>query len=462
MRVPTKRFVQGLVLLALGQSALAQEPYEAHLRNLYVERRLMLEEHWAGADTEQQDRIQQALRASAGRSQPALYAASAQQLTELCVLFETGGADFAAIPLQRRVACSLDLLVLPGAFNAMQGERGDAMIVRVLPAYTRLFKRYLPKELHLSLYWIGPEGQELRARTESVHRDALVLPGFEMYIHAPASKPGEWHLVPVVEWERTAGRGVPVPVECVRAPFKRFDALSGSEARDPRGQDVLQRLSRILQHGVRDAFDPGVEELLQGAPEFLPPEPLFKGQSHTFIAGEKHAAPQHVILVVVPVLHEAEWSMAGAEALGWEALSRKLEGLVVLTDLPISSSQSEDALGLLQELGDLHPGIPRTLVLHGSGFGRLRLAAAKTKARLPFERLVVDTVLHGGPADLESAVDTLVISPMEAETTGLREVPQASGSSLYEARTLAPPVIAAAQIPDLLGSWMELLEDDAR
>ena len=70
--------------------------------------------------------------------------------------------------------------------------------------------------------------------------------------------------------------------------------------------------------------------------------------------------------------------------------------------------------------------------------------------------------MDGGPADLESAVDPLVISPMEGETTGLREVPQASGSSLYEARTLAPPVIAAAQIPDLLGSWMELLEDDAR
>ena len=246
----------GILVLAapcFGASSQANPYQDAHLRNLYVERRLALEKAWAEAGEEDRERVCASARANKTGGQPALYAASAQILTDARFMLAGDEKAVSELSIQSRVACSLDLMVLPGAFGAVDRDRGDALIVRVLPAYTRLYQRALPEQIQLTMIWVSPDGKETRARTEPVHRSALVLPGFEMYFHAPPSKPGTWSLIPEVEWDGVKGRGVPVPIEGVRALFDRYDQLVKQAGPGESERAILASLERILLHGGRDA-----------------------------------------------------------------------------------------------------------------------------------------------------------------------------------------------------------------
>ena len=439
---------------------------DAHLRNLYVERRLALEVAWEGASEEDRERVRASARANRTGGQPALYSASAQVLTDARALLAGDEKSVSELSLQSRVACSLDLMVLPGAFGAVDRDRGDALIVRVLPAYTRLYRRALPEQVQLTLIWVSPDGQETRARSEPVHRDALVLPGFEMYFHAPPSKPGTWTLIPEVEWEGVSGRGVPVPVQGVRALFDRYDRLASRGASTESERGVLASLDRILMHGGRDAGDPSVEALLNGTSPRRVQRSVHpwagEGTCYQFDpAGDTPA--RGIVVAVSPVLHEVGWALVGDEGRGWRELAQAHAQRVILTELPLSHSAGPDVLELLARLREEEPDLPLTLVLHGSGLGRLQLALMRTKGRPPFERLVVDSVLWGAPVRPLVDVPMLFVSPLEEKAAGLRRsgVPSGNGepqSSLHEVRSIDLPVICAARLPGWIGQWLELSE----
>jgi len=463
------RFVAlGILALAVpcpGVSA-QESPYQdAHLRNLYVERRLGLEEAWAEAGEEDRERVRASARANKTGGQPALYAASAQVLTDARFMLAGDAKAVSELSLQSRVACSLDLMVLPGAFGAVDRDRGDALIVRVLPAYTRLYQRALPEQIQLTMIWVSPDGQETRARSEPVHRDALVLPGFEMYFHAPPSKPGTWNLIPEVEWDGVKGRGVPVPIEGVRALFDRYDRLVSQAGPGASQSAILASLERILLHGGRDAGDPAVEELLEGR------APARALQSVHSWAGEgtcyqldpgAGTAAKGVIVVVSPVLHEAGWALVGDEGRGWRELATAAAQRVILTELSPSQGSGPDVFDLLARLRREHPGLTLTLVLHGSGLGRLQLSLMRSKGQPPFDRLVVDSVLWGAPVRPLVAVPTLFVCPLEEKAEDLQRasvsVDNAPPPSVYEIRSVDLPVISGARLPGWIGQWIELLD----
>ena len=88
-------------------------------------------------------------------------------------------------------AASLDLRVLPGAFEARSEGRTASLVVRVSP----LFELREALEVKVSLIWVGPDGAEITARTEVISARAFSAPGFDMYLRAPHTRPGVWQLV---------------------------------------------------------------------------------------------------------------------------------------------------------------------------------------------------------------------------------------------------------------------------
>ncbi len=463
-------------LVALGLLALAapcfgaspqENPYQdAHLRNLYVERRLGLERAWAEAGEADRERVRASARANRTGGQPALYAASAQVLTDARFMLAGDEEAVSELSIQSRVACSLDLMVLPGAFSAVDRDRGDALIVRVLPAYTRLYQRALPEQIQLTMIWVSPDGQETRARSEPVHRDALVLPGFEMYFHAPPSKPGTWSLIPEVEWAGVKGRGVPVSVEGVRALFDRYDRLVSQAGSNESQRAILTCLERILLHGGRDAGDPSIEGLLQGETPARAQRSVhsWAGKGTCFQLDPAEGTPaKGVVVVVSPVLHEAGWALVGDEGKGWLELAAAGAQRIVLTELSPSQSSGPDVFDLLARLRREHPDLPLTLVLHGSGLGRLQLSLMRSDGPPPFDRLVVDSVLWGAPVRPMVAVPMLFVSPLEEKAVGLRRssVPVNNATppaSVYEIRSNDLPVISGARLPGWIGQWLELVD----
>ncbi|HVS09628.1 MAG TPA: hypothetical protein VMS76_07110, partial [Planctomycetota bacterium] len=128
----------------------------------------------------------------------------------------------------RRLADALDLIAVPGAFEPAAEGPGQALTVLV----RRLYRTGTHAGVELSLVWIAPSGEEHAARREPVEAAALEGDAFPMYLRAPLSEPGLWHLVPVVERDGVALRGSPVPVECVERLGERLERALES-ARDP-------------------------------------------------------------------------------------------------------------------------------------------------------------------------------------------------------------------------------------
>jgi hypothetical protein len=136
---------------------------------------------------------------------------------------------------------------------------------------------------------------------------------------------------------------------------------------------------------------------------------------------------------------------------------------VILTELSPSQGSGPDVFDLLARLRREHPGLPLTLVLHGSGLGRLQLSLMRSEGQPPFDRLVVDSVLWGAPVRPLVDVPMLCVCPLEEKAAGLQRstVSVNDGApplSLYEIRSVDLPVISGARLPGWIGQWFELLD----
>lgn len=433
---------------------------EAHLRNVFLERREAFEAAWEAAGDGARRRVIDAFEERRALGLPGLHQTSAELLTELRCVLAGEVEDVAEISPARRLAQSLDLRVIPGAFAATREPRGGEVIVRVAPVYTRLVRTALPEEVQLTLLWIAPDGRELRARSEPVHRDAFALPGFEMYFHAPPSEPGLWHLVPEVRDGDDVGRGVPVPVECVADLFPRFDRLCATEPRDAAEARWRGALERWVRSGTRDGTVPPVGRMLAGDLDGLAPPPVEApwggGASHLFEpSGPRDGEePRGLVVVVRPALEEAAWSVVGRRGLAWRRLAVEARSAVLVTSLPVSDPVGPDVLELLEEQRARVSG-PITVVVSGSGLGRLRLGLAHGGGELDFDRLVVDAALPR-PPHRPLPVPTLVHAPLLTDgglaRIGLDDPP------LHWLERASPPVIAELELPRWIGEWLDLLQ----
>ena len=103
-----------------------------------------------------------------------------------------------ALSAEQVLADALLLRVVPGAFESRSDGLGEATTVHL----TRTMDVAVEGDPILSLYWSGPNGEELRARREVIPQ-AIVKSGIvEMFIRPPKSAPGAWRLVCEVAWAK--------------------------------------------------------------------------------------------------------------------------------------------------------------------------------------------------------------------------------------------------------------------
>jgi hypothetical protein len=425
---------------------------ERHLRNAYVERRAAFERAWLAADDAARARVREDFAERRRGGVPAVHHVSAADLATLTRELE-GAARADAEAWGQRVADALDLRVQPGAFEPARGERGEPMIVRVLPL--RAPGQGGADEVDLSLYWVGPDGREVRARTEPVHRDAFVLPGFEMYVFAPATDPGDWRLVPEVALGEERWRGRAVPVACVRDLFARFDRAVADGAPGA-WKDALRR---GVEHGVRDATWGPLSELLErGAAAPAPPQrSAVAGVAAASVALAPAGEARGIVVVVVPRAEDPEWSLVGPRGAAWRALPAAGQHLV-LTAAPIVAARGASALELCAALRALQPGLPLTLVVSGGDVGRLPIALAAAGGEPPIDRLVLHTLVSGdrAPRAPLPGVPTLYAVPLD-EDLARAEVEGAPGVSWW--RRADPPAIVELALPGELARWLAELPE---
>lgn len=446
------------LLLALAPHD--QADLEHHLRNVYLERRQAFLAAWDAAGEERRELVRGLLLDRRDRGVPALYQLSAQYLTEMARVLE-GRADAPyELELEERLACSLDVLVLPGAFGAGEEGRGEEVIARVLPVTTSLFEP-LPEEIGLRLVWVGPEGREIPARREPVHRSALRLPGFEMYLRAPSSPPGRWRLVPEVELEGRTARGVGVPVDCVLDLFGRYDRLELEEPDGPHEAAARAALRRHLVRGRRDAMAPSIPRLLEGAA--LPPllaSSAAGADGRVLMLAAGPEEPDEVVVVVAPALEEADWVFAGEALAAWQGFAAEHGARVHACALPIRNPAGVDVLGVLDGLREAHPDANLTLIVRGRAVGHLALTLAG-RDTVPFDRVVVGTVPSPeAEPRRQFEAPTLLLTPLFDERP-LERVPT-DGPPLYLRRLADPPVVVDRRLPELLSAFLTVLEDGAR
>lgn len=424
---------------------------ERILDNMYLERRTLFEDAWFAADEAGRDRACELLLARGAAGLPALYSVPALALGEAHALLlapvPTSGRSIAT-----RLAESIDLQVMPGAFTSGQSERGEHMIVRVLPAYTRAVRGPLPAEFQLALVWVAPDGREIRAQREPIGIGAMRLPGFEMYFRAPASPPGTWKLVPEVTIGEEVGRGVGVPVESVADLWPRFDAIMEAQVVGERFQAFRDRISRMIERGQRDPGQPGIGELLQldgiermwipGACSVVPED------SRTFALEPPEVA--RIVVVSSAGVENPLWSLQGRMGQAWQRLSSEHSAMVVVTSRALRNSVGPGLFELLDALDEAHPEAPITLLVRGSQCTKLSIALGRRKGEaLPFDELVQDTVLFGeGSPRRMLDCPTLVFEPFE----------KSEGAQVLEKRLVwvtrtDPAHISSLELPVVIGSW---------
>ena len=334
------------------------------------------------------------------------------------------------------VADSLDLQVVPGAFDAAREGRGEPLTVRVYPLPSL---RVRPRgSTTVRLYWIAPDGSEETARTVQVEPAAFYSPGFELYVRAPLSEPGLWHLVVEVEHDERRARGLPVPVECVRDFRARVQGVrEGIAARGiqnvPWGP-VVGSLRGIIDHGIRLQGGLGVEQVLALVEAVLAgespdlgsiPLPHALGRADlTFWAVAPAGEIERVVLVPAPTSSAPESLFVGPVGQSWIELAERTGSLVVAAPLdPFRTEVGEDEQGrevegatatsaeIIARARAAHPGKPLVLVARGDVIATLRLERAIADAGPPDVDLVVLSSERAGAVALDPSLETLIVSP---------------------------------------------------
>jgi len=353
---------------------------EAHLRAVRAERGELLREALAQArpGEEQLARLRAAWRT------PGTSAGTFPSLGAMMDAVRELRGD-APGPLQR-LADSLDLQPVAGAFSA-SAERGPVLRVRVYP----LYPIDAAGDFHLSLYWVAPDGTETRARRESVAESALAQPGFEMFVRAPASEPGLWHLIPEVERDGSSARGVPVPVPCLEGPLE----VPETPTLHQEEQWLRIEWQLLLERGLRSArgVDAAKRDLDVFARGELDLSPLWDGAGE-FPSGWMTSAPdaRRVLLLVCPT-QEAPGAVFRASD-PWGQVLRRPDSVGISTIVRVGGEPSLESV--VERTRAVYPELPIVLVVRGDGAARLSVEYLARPAPA-----VEAVVVGGSPVDLE-------------------------------------------------------------
>ncbi|TDJ76725.1 MAG: hypothetical protein E2O39_03015 [Planctomycetota bacterium] len=441
------------VLGVFASSASAQDSLaKRHVANARFERYLALQAAWEAADAEHRAPVLTIFRELATRGIPSVYVLEVALLTRMTRMLRIGDAPPA--PGQHLVD-ALDLRPIPGVFRPGTEERGDPITVRIVT----LYKVRPADEVELSLLWLGPDGREVRARTEPMSSSPDSVRGLEMYIHAPPSPPAIWKLVAEVRTPDGVFRGFPVDVECVRPVLDAaVDELLALDERSSLAAALIDRVN----HGVRDVIAPPVSDLLAGAGTSAewrrlgPLEGYEIGDSRTWVLDPERGRARQVLFVPTTSYVHPAWIFAGSEGRAWRALADGSGCRVIATDLPFVAAEGPSLFGLARALRAEDPALVLTLVARGPLLGPFQIAILVDGA-FPFDRLVIATVHRRdrvpGPI---APVPTLFFESLDRDVPAAEVEGEQHG--LVWVRRAAPPFAAECELPKWIGEWLGTLD----
>jgi len=347
---------------------------------------------------------------------------------------------------EQELADVLSLRVVPGAFEARTDGPGEATTVHL----SRARDVALEGDQILSLYWLGPLGEEVRARREVIP-EALMLSGsVEMFIRTPAAEPGTWQLLCEVGMGERARRGRPVNVDCVKDLAARRSALSPLPEVPMQMWTPGRALDELCEAGIRHPVA-GALALLKLAEEGVigrARASLERGSIELHITPT--AEPKGtLVLAGGSALSPIELG-AGAASAAWLEFAES-EGLrLILLDLPLSAKAGVPSLPMrIIELRKERPVDEFHLVAFGDVAGFVpSMRARYPELALDSVTLVSDSVKRGG-RDARLDVRTMLV-----ECSG--ESPDSTWSledDFGQVHIPEPFVFSGALVPELMIAW---------
>ena len=415
-------------LQEVDQAALRRRRAE-HERIVVAERALELLEAWIASDEPRRAAARAVLAAGRPSRGPAVAPATIEALVG--AWRELGGGGLHG-PLPeslaedqrglQSLADSIDLTLAPGAFAARRAEggegRGEAVVVHV----RTLFRPRSWADVELALTWIGPDGREIVARREPVETP-LFQDGFPMYVRTPVSAPGAWRLVPEVSRDGRSARGTGPEVECVLDLTERAERALASEPGTEVDARVRTLLEGLIANGARGtvALAPSsMLALLERPPdEFAGPRPVERaftlrdGSSRWVWSYRPSGAVERAIVLLAPEGQPADLALARTVGSRWRELAAEQRALLLSSELPPSGADRAIAEHL-ERLAALarEAGVPDSgeLLLVARGDAAQRISVVRAE-QLPFDAVVVSTVLRADPARFLPGLPRLVITP---------------------------------------------------
>ena len=420
------------------------------------ERRALFLNAWEQASAGEQARAIRILRLEREGATRLTATPSARELTRAWSTLTRSEEDPFEPSSLRLLADSLDLRVLPGAFEGKPEGKPDHLTVRV----TALYQEPIDHPLQVSLYWIHEDGREIRARTEVVAHRALSAIGFEMYVRAPTNLPETWSLVPEVSDGEESARGVPVTVMGLDQPevlVREGDEGTAKDLKLLRLYGIRPLFLRAFQEnlGVLSVDD---QEAWRGArpvESALEPFSLLRaaGVSCWAVGVEGVDSPRKVLILMRPEDERPETALAGAQGRVWSEAARSNGWWVLAPDLPLHSPEGPSILSIASRLSKLLPDAERILVGRGSALVELQLAQLHD-LDWSVDRLVLSVVLSpsGRPRNLP-ALPGLFLSSNALETGSESLDLHAQEMWLWEKR-VEPPIITDLGLPLRLERWL--------
>jgi len=349
---------------------------------------------------------------------------------------------------EEALAGALSLRVVPGAFEARDEGPGEATVVQVWR--TRDVK--IQDDQVLSLYWIGPGGEELRARREVMPMELLRAGSLEMYIRPPVASPGPWQLVCEVGAGEDAARGLAVRVDCVSDLARRRADLAELPEIKGRGQAPRGALAELCERGLRHPVlrAGALLNLAEGRALGRLRPVMREGHLELHITPEREPVGT-LVLVGGSSISSLELA-AGASASAWFDLAEREAVRVILLELPLS--ERRDGLSLPARIIELREERPKDR-FHLMAFGDAAGFVPSMRARhpeLPLDSvtLVSDSLRRGGK-DPRLDLPTLLVecSGDASEPTWSRE----DGFAKVQIREHF--VLSPLLVPELFTSWRE-------
>ena len=451
---------------AAQNSRHTSDSHARHLRAVYAERMEQLFDAWEQAPDEARAAAVALLEEGRGEGGPVGGWPGLYHLGAATRVLEGGDPKRAEIGSLDSLADCLDLQPVPGSFQPQSEGRGEYIRVRVYPADLRVASR-AARDVTATLYWIGPGGIEVHARTERVAAAAFAAPGFELHVHSPLSAPGPWELALDLEADDGRVRTHPVPVPCVEGAVPRYQESYRALSDGPYGEWswVLEDLRRLFFYGMRRA-DPRVDERLEGV--------LAVARGSDVLVADDPLAPrlvrfpadapvgealrldaivpetvERVLLVPTPSRLEADALFAGRWGDGWRRLARAKSAAIY--SFAYDSAAGARLADLADELRSRHGGAPVGVVARGDALTELYFGLVRE------EDLELDFLVASAPTSAWKASDAIPRVPTLLVSPAVDRAEPSDGAEDWVTRAFGGPLpfLAEPRLPELVSGWLE-------